>query len=172
MGVSAMQSVLNGILVHFFRGCDIVNKNERIRRYLMKEYLYKLVGIAADIHEKILHLNDAYEYNLSDKQLHFLVIGFVGMAMLFVIHPIIVFLVKKGYTLTISWLYVFTLILVLTFAIEIGQKITNTGKMEFSDIVFGIGGFLLMFLIFAIFRALIHVLVKQLHKTGEKRDTD
>lgn len=134
----------------------------------MREFLYKLVGIAADIHEKILHLNDTYEYNLSDKQLHFLVIGLIGMALLFLIHPLMVFLVRRGHILTISWLYVFTLILVLTFAIEIGQKITGTGRMEFSDIVFGIGGFLLMFLIFAVFRALIRVLATQLgHRKKE-----
>lgn len=40
----------------------------------------------------------------------------------------------------------FTLIIVITFAIEIGQKVTNTGNMEFADIVFGVVGFIVMFL--------------------------
>ena len=35
-----------------------------------------------------------------------------------------------------------TLIIVITFAIEIGQKVTNTGNMEFADIVFGVVGFI------------------------------
>ncbi len=39
----------------------------------------------------------------------------------------------------------FTLIVVITFAIEIGQKITNTGNMEFADILFGITGFVIMY---------------------------
>ena len=133
----------------------------------MKGFLYRLVGIAADIHEKILSLNDAYEYNFSDKQLHFLVIGFVGMFLLLLIHPVISLLARKGHILTISGIYVFTVIIVLTFAVEIGQKITGTGRMEFSDIVFGIGGFLLMFLIFAILRALVLVLIAQLRRRKE-----
>ena len=130
----------------------------------MKDFLYKLVGVVADIHEKILSLNDTYEYNFSDKQLHFLVIGILGMGLLFLVHPLISLLARKGHILTISWIYVFTLILILTFAIEIGQKITNTGRMEFSDIVFGVGGFMLMFLVFAIFRALVRLLISQLRR--------
>lgn len=50
----------------------------------------------------------------------------------------------------VAWIYVFTLIIVITFAIEIGQKVTNTGNMEFADIVFGVVGFIVMFFIFAV----------------------
>ncbi|MCR5676311.1 MAG: hypothetical protein K6G16_11440 [Lachnospiraceae bacterium] len=130
----------------------------------MKEILYHIVGIIADSHERILTLNDAYEYNFSDSQLHFLVIGIIGMLLLFVVHPVFSALARHGHVLTISWLYVFTVILVLTFAIEIGQVVTNTGRMEFSDIVFGMGGFLLMFLIYAILRALILFVVRQIRR--------
>jgi hypothetical protein len=62
---------------------------------------------------------------------------------------------------------VFTLMVVITFAIEIGQKITNTGTMEFADIVFGLGGFLAMFAVFEAVRLLIHLicyLIKKLHE--------
>ena len=55
----------------------------------------------------------------------------------------------------ITWIYVFTLILVITFAIEIGQRLTKTGDMEFADIVFGIGGFIVMFAVFAAIRAVV-----------------
>ena len=48
--------------------------------------------------------------------------------------------------MTITAIYVFTLIVVITFAIEIGQKITNTGNMEFADILFGVTGFICMYL--------------------------
>ena len=49
-------------------------------------------------------------------------------------------------------LNVFTLIIGLSFAIEIGQRISGTGTMDFGDILFGLSGFLLMFAIFAIAR--------------------
>ena len=124
----------------------------------MKEFLYKIIGWIADIHTYLLGLNDAYEYSFSDKQLHFLVIGVLGMAMIFIVHPIFKWLVKHNHVMVISWLYVFTVILVITFAIEIGQKVTGTGAMEFADIVFGVVGFLAMFLIFALIRGIYHAI--------------
>ena len=124
----------------------------------MKEFLYKIVEWIADIHTYLLGLNDAYEYSFSDKQLHFLVIGVLGMAMIFIVHPIFKWLVKHNHVMVISWLYVFTVILVITFAIEIGQKVTGSGAMEFADIVFGVVGFLAMFLIFALIRGIYHAI--------------
>lgn len=130
----------------------------------MKEFLYKIVGWIADIHTYLLGLNDAYEYSFSDKQLHFLVIGVLGMAMIFIVHPIFKWLVKHNHVMVISWLYVFTVILVITFAIEIGQKVTGTGAMEFADIVFGVVGFLAMFLIFALIRGIYHAIRNLIRK--------
>ena len=62
--------------------------------------------------------------------------------------------------MVIAWIYAFTLIVVITFAIEIGQKITNTGQMEFADIMFGIVGFLAMFLVFAVIRGIWHLIMR------------
>ena len=121
----------------------------------MRDFLYYITGLIAKIHEHILSLNDAYEYNLSDKQLHFLVMGVLGMAVLLVVHPLFIWLSRTGHVLVISWIYAFTVIIVVTFAIEIGQKITHTGVMEFEDIVFGVCGFMLLFMIFAIIRGII-----------------
>ena len=45
----------------------------------MKELLYGIVELLAKIHSYLLRLNDAYEYNFSDKELHFLVIGILGL---------------------------------------------------------------------------------------------
>lgn len=49
----------------------------------MKELLYRLVGIIAVIHEKILGMNDTYQAAFSDKELHFLVMGILGLGMIF-----------------------------------------------------------------------------------------
>ena len=43
----------------------------------------------------------------------------------------------------------------ITFAIEIGQGITHTGTMDFVDIVAGIAGFLLMYIVLAIITSVI-----------------
>ena len=122
----------------------------------MRELLYWGVGIVAKLHDQIMQLNNAYETNFTDKELHFLVIGLLGMAMLFVIYPLFKYLARKNKELVIAWIYVFTVVMVITFAIEIGQKITGTGHMEFSDIMFGVAGFLLMFMVFVILRWIYH----------------
>lgn len=112
---------------------------------MLKESLYWIVYRLADIHKWIMQWNNSFEFRLSDKELHFLVIGVVGMVLFLLIHPFIRWLARRGWEMAISWLYTMTLILVLTFGIEIGQKVTSTGSMEFADIVFGVGGFLMMF---------------------------
>ena len=126
----------------------------------MKAFLYWCVGIIAQIHNDLMHLNDAYEVNFTDKEMHFLVIGLLGMAMIFVIYPLFKHLAKHNHEMVIAWIYVFTVIIVITFAIEIGQKITNTGHMEFADIMYGVVGFLAMFFVFCIVRGIYHLILQ------------
>ena len=134
----------------------------------MKEALNKIVEMIAMVHSKILALNYAYEMHFSDKQLHFLVIGFLGMALIFAIYPIFKWLAKKDCIMTITWIYVFTLIIVITFAIEIGQKVSHTGTMDFADIVFGTVGFMAMYLIFVSIRQLVKMVVRLVQKSSSK----
>ena len=126
----------------------------------MKELLYLGVGIVAQIHNKIMQWNNAFEVIFTDKEMHFLVIGLLGMAMIFVVYPLFKYLAKRNHEMVIAWIYVFTVIVVITFAIEIGQKITNTGNMEFADIMFGLVGFIAMFLVFLAVRGVYHLILK------------
>lgn len=103
------------------------------------------------IHDKLLQINDTSALFLTDKQLHFVVMGLVGMGLLLVIYPLFLVLSKK-HVLTIAWIYVFTVMVVLSFAIEIGQGITNTGNMDLEDVISGLAGFMLLFFIFAVLR--------------------
>ncbi len=130
----------------------------------MKTFLYWIVEMIARAHSRLLKLNDAYEYNFSDKELHFLVIGVLGMLMIFVVHPIFKWLVKNDHIMVVSWIYVFTLIIVITFAIEIGQRVTDTGVMEFADIVFGVLGFISMFLVFSVIRGFYHLILRLIRR--------
>ena len=136
---------------------------------MLKELLYQAVDWIAKIHEKIIRLNDYYEGVFSDKALHFLVIGLLGMLLIFVVHPLFVHLSRTRHVMVITWIYVFTLILVITFAVEIGQRMTNSGEMEFVDIVSGVGGFIAMFAVFAMIRAVIQRISRLLNqKRNEK----
>lgn len=139
----------------------------------MGRLLYWIVEKIAEIHSCLLQLNDAYEYDFSDKELHFLIIGVLGMVMIFAVHPVFKYLARNNHIMVISWIYVFTLILVITFAIEIGQRVTNTGVMEFADIVFGILGFFAMFLVFSVFRGIYHLILKIIrNRSGWEEEED
>lgn len=135
----------------------------------MRDFLYWCVSIIAKIHNALMHLNDAYEVNFTDKEMHFLVIGILGMAMIFVIYPLFKYLAKHNHEMVIAWIYVFTVIIVITFAIEIGQKITHTGNMEFADIMYGVVGFLAMFLVFSIFRGIYHLILRLIRYLKERK---
>ena len=120
----------------------------------MTEILYTLIRYMAGVHDKVMTLNDAYEMFLSDKQLHFIVVGVVGIVVLLVIYPLFK-LLSKNHVLIIAWIYVFTMMVVMTFSVEIGQWLSGTGTMDMDDVVAGLTGFMVLFVIFAIIRAII-----------------
>lgn len=121
---------------------------------MFESILYEMTMIAAQIHESILHLNDNFELALGDKELHFLVMFALGMMLFFAVHFVFKRLAKWSIT-AISFIYVFTVMTVLGFAIEIGQKITGTGEMDFHDIVAGLYGVLLFFAIYTVYRVAV-----------------
>lgn len=135
----------------------------------MREFLYSIVEVIAKIHNRLMQLNNTYEYNFSDKQLHFLVVGIMGMIFIFLVYPAFKWLAKHGHVMMIAWIYVFTLIIVITFAIEIGQKVTNTGNMDFADIVSGIAGFIVMFIVFSVIRGVYHGILKLARRSRKRK---
>ena len=134
----------------------------------MWDIIYKFTTWASRLHDSILGINDAGGWYFDDKQLHFLVFGAIGMLLIFVLYPIFKFLASRNHTMVITWLYVFTVIIVLAFAVEIGQWYMGTGKMESSDIAYGISGFLVMFLVFALLRGLYHAIRSMVTRDNRK----
>ena len=107
----------------------------------MARYLHMLVAWMTRAHNYIMTLNDSFETNFSDKELHFLVIGAMGLVLIMLVYPLFKWLSNRNRVLAITWIYALTVLAVVTFAIESGQRITGTGAMEFGDIVAGMGGF-------------------------------
>ena len=107
----------------------------------MSKYLHMLVAWVTRAHNYIMTLNDSFETNFSDKELHFMVIGAMGLGLIMLIYPLFKLLANRNRVLAITWIYVLTVLVVVSFAIEIGQSITGTGTMEFGDVVAGMGGF-------------------------------
>ncbi len=132
----------------------------------MRQIIYTFITWVARVHEHILGINDSGGYYLNDKQLHFLVVGAFGMLLIFIIHPLFKSLADNGHTMVITWLYVFTVVLVLTFAIETGQWYSGTGSMDSADIAYGVSGFLAMFVVFAFIRGILHAVKRLLFGRG------
>lgn len=126
-----------------------------------------VINIISKFHTKIMTLNDTFGWALTDKWLHFLVIGMFGFCMLLVIQPLFKWFATHDGVLFVTFIYVFTVILVVTFAIEIGQAYSGTGDMDFYDIASGVAGF---FVFFAIY--LLGYLGKKKLDQNEKKDKE
>lgn len=122
----------------------------------MYRIIYYFITLITKLHAKFLSINDNHGLDLSDKQLHFLIIGVFGFVMLLVIQPIFRWLSKHHAELMITFLYVFTIVVVVSFAIEIGQAYSGTGDMDFYDIASGILGFFVFFGIYLIGYLIFH----------------
>ena len=127
-----------------------------------------MIKIIYETHTYFMSINDSYESSLSDKQLHFLIIGILGIAMLLVIYPLFRWLAKKHLTVLISWFYVFTVLVVITFAIEIAQWYSNTGTMDFNDIVAGLAGYFAMSFVFILVVGVVALIRSFLQKKKKK----
>ncbi len=125
----------------------------------MKRFLYFAVDLVAKIHDYILHLNDSFELFLNDKQLHFLVMGVIGLFLFLVVRWVFAKLRPNA----VAWVYTLTVMGMLVFAIEIGQALTNTGNMELADIAMGIWGVL----VFGGAYTLVHYTVKAAKKRSK-----
>ena len=115
--------------------------------------LRELTLIMAQVHQSIMRLNDGFELSFGDKDLRFIVMALLAMALFFAVHAVFARLAKWSVT-AISFIYVFTVMTVLGFAIEIGQKITGTGEMDFADVVAGLYGVLAFFAAYTVYRLL------------------
>lgn len=106
------------------------------------------------LHDKLILVTRLLGFQLNDEQLHFWVIGLIGILFFLVVNKLFIKIARHSIRL-ISFIYTFTVLIVVVFAIEIEQKITGHGNMEFSDIVEGLRGFIVAFLIYMLIRLLI-----------------
>ena len=98
------------------------------------------VEIINEFHDMLTKFFNGFGMQFNDKQLHFIIIGVIGMVIYLVVDNI--FKVISKYSISaLSFIYTATVLVVIVFGIEIEQKITNRGNMEFADIMAGLWGF-------------------------------
>ncbi|RLL43767.1 hypothetical protein D8M04_12670 [Oceanobacillus piezotolerans] len=124
----------------------------------MKDFVMLLAEIVNEIHDILIEM---FGLHMTDKELHFWIIGIIGMATFFVVYFFFKLIEKMKWSITIlSFIYTFTGMFVLVFAIELQQAITNRGNMEFADAIAGLWGFLVLFIIYALI-AIVFVIIKK-----------
>jgi hypothetical protein len=127
------------------------------------EFIKLTAEIVNQIHDFIELFTEKMGWNLTDKDLHFWLIGFIGIALFLSIHPILKALASLSFT-TVSFIYTFTILIVIVFALEIQQKITGRGQMEFEDAIVGLWGFIAMFAALMAVKLLFNVIFKRTRK--------
>ena len=129
---------------------------------MFETFLRDMTLLVAQVHATLMHLNDSFELRLDDKALHFIVMAVLGMLLFFVVHFVFKRLARISISV-LSFIYVFTVMTVLGFAIEIGQRITGTGSMDFGDVVAGLYGVLAFFAVYTVYRVIV-LLVGRMRK--------
>jgi hypothetical protein len=126
-----------------------------------KEWLKEIVVWIADIHDRLFDYSKTFPSPLTDKDLHFLVIGAFGLAVFIFSFFLFRLLSRLNRYGMMAWLFSLAVVLFVAFAIEVGQHLTNTGNLELGDIAYGVMGFLYasagataLYLIFCLLRRL------------------
>ena len=132
----------------------------------MKELILILAAIVNEIHDT---LNQLFGMNMSDKDLHFWVMGIIGIVFFIGVYILFKIVGKWKFSTTIlSFIYTFTMMTVLVFAIEIQQAITNRGNMEFADAAVGLWGFIVFFAVYVVV-GVIYTIYSRIRKKKMKK---
>ncbi|MFE5429569.1 hypothetical protein [Peribacillus simplex] len=134
----------------------------------MKEIIQILAEIVNNLHDFILFfVSDTLNSNATDKDLHFWIMGIIGIVIFLFVLFLSNLISRMRFGITIlSFLYTFTVMVVLVFAIEIQQALTSRGNMEFQDAAVGLWGFIVFFMVFAVLSS-IFLLVKNFFKQSK-----
>ncbi|WGD58791.1 hypothetical protein P5664_14975 [Bacillus subtilis] len=117
----------------------------------MKELAILITEMVNQFHDAFISLCGIFGIHLTDKEMHFWVIGIFGIFFFGVTHAVFTWLSKWSMT-ALSFIYTVTVIIVIVFAIEIQQKVTGRGNMEFLDAT---EGFLVFFMFFLLLKMLL-----------------
>ena len=136
----------------------------------MKEFIQIIAEVVNNIHDFILFfVSDTLNSDATDKDLHFWIMGILGIIIFLFVFGISKVIIKMRFGTTIlSFLYTFTVMVVLVFAIEIQQALTDRGNMEFKDAAIGLWGFILFFIAFVCI-SLVYLWVKKLLNSGKRK---
>lgn len=132
----------------------------------MVKILHFMVSIINKLHDYLVILLRKHGFILTDKEMHFWIIGVCGI-LLFLFVDVVFKRIAKWNISMISFIYTFTFIVGLTLAIEIEQGITNRGSMEFNDFISGLYGFIAILVVYILVKFIIKQIVRFISKTSK-----
>jgi predicted PurR-regulated permease PerM len=137
----------------------------------MTRILKIIAALTNELHDFLIKVSSYFGFDFNDKQLHFIIIAIIGMFIYFAVNKLFKAMSKYGISI-LSFIYTFTVLIVIVFAIEIQQKITRRGNMEFSDIVAGLWGFIVVFAIYIVILNFIRFTNKFIKKYMLKKNRE
>ena len=134
----------------------------------MLDVLKSAVSIINRLHDVLLLVVRKLGLRLNDKQLHFWILGSLGIV-LFVVVDVAFRRISKWSVSAISFIYTLTVLVVIALSMEIQQQITRRGALDFNDIVAGIWGFIVLLGLYALVRMAIRIGSKLYQKVGDRQ---
>jgi type IV secretory pathway TrbD component len=120
----------------------------------VQKALMVLAHLMNYLHDVIIAVTGRLGFHMSDKDLHFWLVGGLGLVLFIIADKVFKWAAKWNISV-VSFIYTFTVLVVLVFALEIEQGITGRGNMEFKDIVAGLWGFIAIFSVFLLIRIIV-----------------
>ncbi len=135
----------------------------------MGEIIKLIANIVNELHDQLVILFGLMGFNLTDKELHFWIIGIFGIVFFFFVDILFKWIAKWSIT-ALSFIYTTTLLVIMVLAIEIQQKITGRGNMELNDAIVSILGFLAAFGVYLAIKGVIYISVLTYNKIMDKKE--
>ncbi len=125
----------------------------------MLTVINQIVNFINDLHDNIWGYSKQLGLPFTDKDLHFWVIGLLGVIFFVFADIFFKWLARINISL-ISFFFTSAIISILVLILEIEQKLTGRGGMELSDILAGLLGFLVLLGVYQFIRFLLKSLLK------------
>jgi hypothetical protein len=140
----------------------------------VKETILMFAEILNNIHDFIqIYVSNNLNLGLDDKDLHFWIMGIIGISVFLFVLILSKWISKMPFGITIlSFIYSFTFMVVLVFAIEIQQALTKRGNMEFQDAAVGLWGFVVFFIGFVIIASVFIITKRFLNRFTINKDSN
>ena len=93
-----------------------------------------------------------------------------GVIIFLVSYQIFKYLDRRNQALRITNFFTTTMIVIFAIGIEICQGMTKTGKMELADSLFGIAGYVIMYLVIYVIARIAKLLIRKRKNSKSKKD--